>query len=627
MPLFRNTTVPSKISRSLLLGTVALIVSAQSPDQRADRGREVEDPFNTLNTAVLRDGRAVDFSSAEIPSNAISQDAPDATIALGAGKPDAGLREQFRDKIHPLLRRQMAAREAGRQEQVVVTFRDSLRLPRFPEPQIGEPKDSPSNRASLERAEEIVRSIEAQRSQTFDRLTAEFRDLYRAEVLQRFWITNSVLARMPLSVVETLAQSENVLYIEPQQTQDEPPQDSNNNNDVDDGRARINSDPYFNIGLTGGFIGLLDTGVRASHTLFNNPSHLVFREDCTSGTCGALPNPADDCWNHGTSTAAIISGNGNQGNAFRGITGITLDSFKVYPAGCGGLSTTATLAAFQRAIALLDRIIVAEMQGSGSDQSAISIAADNAFDAGAVIIAANGNNGPAAGSVNAPANAHKVIGVGNYDVQTLNQITSQSRGPTPDNRFKPDIQTPTNTETASNSSDTALRVFGGTSGATPYAAGAAALVRNFLRGTSFSIDPGQVYAFLILSGQQSYPFDNTTGGGRQVLPVNGRAWWGKLSVNGGATIEVPLNISGGSSNTLDVAIWWPETATQAHNDIDLRLIDPSGTVQDISLSIPSVFERTRVPGTVRPGTWKLRLHGFSVPAGPQTVYWAAHVRQ
>ena len=129
---------------------------------------------------------------------------------------------------------------------------------------------------------------------------------------------------------------------------------------------------------------------------------------------------------------------------------------------------------------MLDRVIVAEMQGSGDDRSAIAVAADNAFDAGAVVIAANGNNGPAGSTVNVPANAHKAIGVGNFDVQSGAQVTSQSRGPAPDGRFKPDIQTPTNTETASNASDTARRVFTGTSGATPYAAGAAALIRNWL---------------------------------------------------------------------------------------------------------------------------------------------------
>jgi serine protease AprX len=74
------------------------------------------------------------------------------------------------------------------------------------------------------------------------------------------------------------------------------------------------------------------------------------------------------------------------------------------------------------------------------------------------------------------------------------------------------------------------------------------------------------------------------------------------------------------------ALWWPETATQAHNDIDVYLIDPSGAVRAGSWSIPTVFERARVDGALNNGTWKLRIRGYSVPTGSQTVYWAAHVR-
>lgn len=386
--------------------------------------------------------------------------------------------------------------------------------------------------------------------------------------------------------------------------------------------------------------------MRFTHTQFNSPSNIAFRYDCINGgancnTPGPAFNPNDDCWNHGTSSAGIITANANQGNAFRGVTGITLDSLKVYPTSfnaatgaCNGfLSTTASIRGFERAVEILDRVIVAEMRGSGNYLSSISVAADNAFDAGAVIIAANGNNGPGAATVNSPANAHRVLGVGNFDVQTLSQINGQSRGPTPDNRFKPDIQAPTNTRTASATNDTALRNFGGTSGATPYAAGAAALLRNWLRGTSSTIDPGQVYAQMILSGQTAYPFNNTSGAGPIQLPTNGRAWWGKVTVSNGQTIEISLPISGASANTLDGALWWPEGALsigpftfESHNDIDLSLIDPSGSTRDSSLSIPSVFERARVSGTLVNGTWKLRIRGYSVASGPQTVYWAAHVR-
>ena len=110
------------------------------------------------------------------------------------------------------------------------------------------------------------------------------------------------------------------------------------------------------------------------------------------------------------------------------------------------------------------------------------------------------------------------------------------------------------------------------------------------------------------------------------LPTDGWAWWGKVSINNGVTIDIPLNLNGQSLNTFDGALWWPETASQQHNDVDLHLIDPSGTDRASSISINSVFERARVNGPVMPGNWKIRIRGSNVPAGSQTVYWAAHIR-
>ena len=80
--------------------------------------------------------------------------------------------------------------------------------------------------------------------------------------------------------------------------------------------------------------------MRFSHVQFNNPSHIGFRRDCVNGgndcNSGSNLKPNDDCWNHGTSSAAIMTANNRQGAAFRGVTGITLDSFKVYPSTGGG---------------------------------------------------------------------------------------------------------------------------------------------------------------------------------------------------------------------------------------------------------------------------------------------------
>jgi serine protease AprX len=381
--------------------------------------------------------------------------------------------------------------------------------------------------------------------------------------------------------------------------------------------------------------------VHRSHTLLSGPNRIALWRDCTSGDPTCLGGDPDDrCWNHGTSAAGIISGNGNQGNPQRGVTGIMIDSWKVYPdttdaaGNCtGGLNTTATVRAFQQAVVWLDRIIVAEMQGSGSESSAISVAADAAFDAGSAVIAANGNNGPAASTVNSPANAHKVIGVGAFGTESGTQYANQSRGPTADSRFKPDIQTPNNSETASTGcafgvpcaplSNTANRVFGGTSGAVPYGGAAAALARNWMLRFGVA-DPGHVYARLILAGQDPYPFDNTVGAGRIKLPVNGYSWWGKVSIGHHETIEIPLGVSRASANNLDGSLWWPEALT-GHNDIDLSIVSPTGAVFDTSLSVNSVFERARAAGGVATGTWKLRIYGYSV-SGRQTMRYGATVR-
>jgi hypothetical protein len=519
---------------------------------------------------------------------------------------------------------------------VVIVLADPITIPRFPEPATDEPRDSERNQQFMERADDLVRSIEAERAPAYERFEAELATL-EAVVVERFWLVNGVVAILPLRSVERLAAREDVLSIEPRFSGEAPPQ-----NEVSVGRFLIASDPYFGMGLSGGRIGLLDTGMRFSHTIFTNPSRVDLRRDCINGgadcNTGSNLNPNDDCWNHGTSSAGIIVANARQGDDFRGVTGITLDSFKIYASAsqdggrCGGLDQVAAVRGFQTAVSVLDRVIVAEMQGGGDHLSVLAQTADSAFDSGAVVIAANGNNGPNARTVNCPANAHKVIGVGDFDVQTTNQITSQSRGPTSDGRFKPDIQAPTNTETASNASDIARQVFGGTSGATPYASGAAALLRNWLRGTSFSIDPGQVYAQLILSGQTPYPFDNTVGAGPLRLQPDGSAWWGKVSVADRATVDIPIAISRSTANTLDAAIWWPEVAldvasstSDPHNDIDLFLVDPSGNTRASSTSANSVYERCRLAGPVAQGGWKVRVRGFHVPFGIQTVYWAAHV--
>jgi len=416
--------------------------------------------------------------------------------------------------------------------------------------------------------------------------------------------------------VRKLAGSEEIDYIELADGVARPPADANPDNDLIDARAQIRSDPYFNLGQTAGWIGLLDTGVRQTHSVFNGPDHIAIAQDLTGGG-----DPGDQC-NHGTASAGLITGNSALGGNWRGVSAISVDSFDIYGNDClvGGADT---VEGFETAVSWLDKVIVAEIQLNASDTSASSTAADAAFDAGSVVVAANGNFGPGVGTVRSPGNAHKAIGIGAADLQSDALQGYSGRGPSTDGRFKPDLVFPTNVETARSTSNTALGSFGGTSAATPIAGGAAALLRNWMRGGTGSIDAGHVYSHMILGGQTTYPFNNDTGAGPFQLGVSGHAWWGKTAVTNGGQIEISIPVAAGKT-LLEGSLWWPERTT-GHNDVDLQLVAPDGTVRDSSVSIVSVFERAGVSTGVYPGTWKLRIKGYSV-SGAQTTYWSARTR-
>lgn len=575
------------------------------------------DPLNRVASASIeKDARGVAGEPYGIPAKNIYVDDRRDKKEDDAGKvPPVS-------KISPVLQEWLATKTADEPVQVIVTFPEDLRIPRMPE--LGE---NESREGKNRRVEAIAKLTEARKESQARRLKklAKYGEFKPSE---GFWIVNSVAGTIRLEEVKRLAKSKDVAYIQPVEGGEEPPQDANTNNDAQDGRAWIVSDPYFNLGLTAPWIGLLDTGVRDSHKMFNSPGHLAWLRDCVNGgtscndSSNAGFNTTDFAWNHGTSSAGLLTGNDRLGAQYRGVTAISTDSWQIYTA--DGLNTTAAVRAIQAGIAAFDKVLVGEIQANESDNGTIATAADNAYDAGVIFVSANGNFGPNASTVRSPGIAHKVLGVGGFMTDGGAQYNNQGRGPANDSRYKPDIQAPTSSETASNASDTALQVFTGTSGATPYAAGAAMLAHNWLRQFG-TYDNGQTYAFMILYGQREWPYDNTVGAGPIQMATNGHAWWGKVSVGNHVNIDIPITLGAGKRD-FDAALWWPESQTQSHNDVDVHLIDPSGVERAKGYSAVSVFERTGVNGAVDAGTWIVRIRGYSVPTDSQTVYWAVHVR-
>jgi hypothetical protein len=620
---WRSTDTTYDLNRDDLVTVLDLMLVARAWGDCILPPTPEEDPFNRIYQVTMDEyGQGSGFEMSVIPEDAFWEETIDPVPKEDDVVPDPPQR------IHPVLA-QMIAEDPTAVKPVIILLEEDVQIPRFPDLPDGVRRDSPDGEPFAAQAQELINVLLTQRSASTQEFVAAAAELgVELRVVEQFWLINGFLTEIQLSQVESLLNISQLAYIQPRFAGEEPPQDGNANNDVADGRFRIVSDPYFNLNLTNGYIGLLDTGIRTTHVLFNNPSHVDYIRDCVNGgkycnnTNANGWNPNDSFWNHGTSSAAIIVGNNRLGDAYRGVTAITLDSWQIYDN--GGLDTAAAVRAFQRAVAVLDRVIVGEIQASEGENGAIALAADNAYNAGAVIVAANGNFGPNAKTVRSPGLAHKAIGVGAYNVVSQAQYNNQGRGAAPDGRYKPDLQAPTDSETASNGGNNALHVFTGTSGATPYAAGAAALMRNWLRQYK-TWDNGHVYAHLMNSGTLSWPnYDNTRGLGQLRMPVNGVVWWGKVSVNQGTVINIPINIPS-NRRDLRASLWWPEARTEKHDDIDVHLIDPSGVEQAKGYSGVSIFERAQVPGSLAAGTWKVRIKGYNVKSGPQTVYWVVDV--
>jgi hypothetical protein len=605
---------------------------------------QIEDEHDDV--IVVVDGRTIDVSHTNYgedgaPSENREIDDPDKFGPVeGTDKPEpleSGVPEQPR--IDPGVRAADQNAQPGDRLQYVVKFDHPVPMPRLPDLDPREGRFSPKNTRFLEQRISVFEGVRRARMASADNLLGLIRQL-DGRILEEYTLAGAVLVDAPKGLLARLEELQPVLHVEPVVGRERPPShDGNANNDVDDGRARIDTDPYFNAGATGaGFIALLDSGVRSTHTLFNSPDHILFFEDCVNGNSACNDtgdsdyDPSDDCWNHGTSTAAIITGNGNLGNAFRGVTSAWLDAWKVYPEDCGSLNYTAVHRAYDQAVYWGDKIIVAEMQSGQGPTGSIAEDADDAYDAGSLTIAANGNNGAdGAGSVNSPANAHKALGIGNYKVDTLAAIASQSLGPTSDNRYKPDIQAPSQSETASASSNTGLKNFGGTSGAAPYAAGATSVFIDWFNLTGLtSSNSGKAYAALINAGPNGWgSFSNTIGTGKFELPTNGNVYLGSRNVTLWDNDDVSFTVGAGADE-IRAAIWWPEGTSQ-HNDIDLYLLRPDGSQAHHSISSPSVFEHVVVSNPSEAGTWRIRIYGYSVlPTFPffssQTVYYAIFVR-
>ena len=528
---------------------------------------------------------------------------------------------------------------------VIISFDDPVEMPFFPVIAESLPLNAGPNLAARAHADSLIAHLYGLRAADY---AAESTQVVAmgGRVLGKYWITQALLVELPLHQIPLIQHTPGALYAEPQTLSLGFPQD-----DIPttvQGRAAIGTQHYRTLGLAGGRIALIDSGLRGSHPELQG-ARISLQANCYACSdlcpCDAPPAPGttacrdevfsipttlpiddDSGFGHGTSTAGILVGTSI------GITDAELYSYRV--GRCDSAPTCnpimcvdGAIRAMQGAIQMGLRFIVAELEDPSPPYAAMSRAADNAYIAGAVFVSAIGNAESEPGC--APGNAHLSIGAGAYELGSPG-VYSSSHGPTIDGRHKPELLGPTGTLAPINYNDVLVE-YDGTSGSTPYVAAGALVIRNLILPRAK--DAGATYAAMIACGDDNEPFADDAGAGRFKLPRGAALVFGKIRMKDGC-VKIPLAPPAMPpipwNGRVSAALWWPEHWLNdlvtgpggGHSDIDLEVWDGNGALIGRSDDRAASFERTSGM-MVRPAGSYLRIRAVALPHGAQTVYWAA----
>jgi subtilisin family serine protease len=258
-------------------------------------------------------------------------------------------------------------------------------------------------------------------------------------------------------------------------------------------------------------VGIVDTGIDPNHPDF--AGRILQMKDFTGE--GAADNNG-----HGSHVAGTIGGTGAASNGkYRGVAyECNFLTAKVL-GGNGSGSTSGVMAGVEWAVQQGCQVINLSLGSDGpcDGTDALSVLCDSAVNSGAVMCIAAGNAGPGASTVGSPGCAKQVITIG--ATSKSDAIASfSSRGPTSDNRVKPDVCFPGVSIVAARAAGTSMGTpvdqnytsASGTSMATPHAAGACALLLQ----ANPALKPAQVKEILMSTAKNLGLDQNTQGTGR-----------------------------------------------------------------------------------------------------------------
>ncbi|MFC4767369.1 S8 family serine peptidase [Effusibacillus consociatus] len=344
-------------------------------------------------------------------------------------------------------------------------------------------------------------------------------------------------------------------------------------------------------------VAIIDTGIDGSHVDLDGGKIIGWKDFVNSRT-----TPYDDN-GHGTHVGGIVAGTGEGNTAYTGVApGAALVGIKVLnKQGSGSMSTVD--AGINWAIQNKDtygiKVINLSLGTSGSSDGtdSTSTAVNNAYANGILPVVAAGNSGPARYTIGSPGAAKDALTVGAFaDVGEMgfNVTDFSSRGPTQDNRIKPDIMAPGYNITAPKTNSTNQYItYSGTSMATPFTAGVAALMldadytlspaglKTKITGTAQDWGPagqdidygyGRLQAYEAIKSAGSY-----TGTGPD---VPSHTFTSGALASSGASKTYSLNVTSTAYPVATTLIIknWTSGFFGGSPDFDLYVYNPSGTL-------------------------------------------------
>ncbi len=392
---------------------------------------------------------------------------------------------------------------------------------------------------------------------------------------------------------------------------------------------------------------IVDTGVDPNHEQLDARPIPFF--DVINGRTSAY-----DDHGHGTHVASIAFGDGTGGSGaatYKGVApGAAIYAAKVLDQSGSGLESQ-VIAGIDWCVSQGVRIISMSLGSSApSDgQDSLSQAVDAAVSSGAVVVVAAGNSGDEPGTVGSPGAAAQAItvaacaewsapaGAPNHS-DGIYVTPFSSRGPTLDNRVKPDICAPGLTITAAKAGTVSGYVtYSGTSMATPFVSGIVALalqanpilspadLRQKLEATAQDRGPAGKDNDIGAGLLDGYALVASAKGGTSYQPtvfptyrrvtgsVANHGQWSYTFSIAEADLDVPIGATvtiNGQAKCI-LPLLGGCFAAQWDPDLDTRLLDPNGVVLSESLCMAGV----ECGGIGRQET----LHALPTVAGTYTI--------